>query len=119
MGRAGFSQAQAQAHDMAIQIVPLTTVELLKREALNTSLKLRKLSLYHLYFTLYLSNRHKILTYFLHYIFFLNSYQLATFALTSLSNLNEIIILPLNKLKRQFYLIKFLKNTKIIIIKCL
>ena len=71
MGRAGFSQAQAQAQDMAIQIVPLITVELLKSEALNISLKLRKLSLYHLYFTLYSSNYHKILTYFLYHVSFL------------------------------------------------
>ena len=34
--------------------------------------------------------------------FFLNLYQLATFTLTSLNNLNEMIILPLNKLKYHF-----------------
>ena len=36
--------------------------------------------------------------------FFLNWYQLATFALTSLNNLNEMIILPLNNLKDHFIL---------------
>ena len=45
--------------------------------------------------------------------FFLNLYQLATFVLTPLNNLNEITILPLNKIKRAFYFIKTLKNKKL------
>ena len=36
--------------------------------------------------------------------FFLNLYQLVTFVLRPLNNLNEMIILPLNKLKDHFIL---------------